>query len=145
MALSVCRQPLFACRMIYRSSATTNLSNSCTCGLERFPSVRNDTFVDSELCSYTGDGPLLLQLFDHSSACEVIQFISIKLGSKARVIGNESRLARGHSQRKFCTPQQQEKPPKILKRMRRATNFSVAATFRSLNRQVRYNHCYSDD
>ncbi|GFX35615.1 transposable element Tcb2 transposase [Trichonephila clavipes] len=34
---------------------TTNLSNSCICGLERFPSARNDTFVDSELCSYTGD------------------------------------------------------------------------------------------
>ncbi|GFU66956.1 hypothetical protein TNCV_4296081 [Trichonephila clavipes] len=36
-------------------AATTNLSNSCTCGLERFPSARNDTFIDSELCSYTGD------------------------------------------------------------------------------------------
>ncbi|GFU81828.1 hypothetical protein TNCV_4524841 [Trichonephila clavipes] len=36
-------------------AATANHSNSCTCGLERFLSVRNDTFVDSELCSYTGD------------------------------------------------------------------------------------------
>ncbi|GFW69718.1 hypothetical protein TNCV_1883621 [Trichonephila clavipes] len=35
-------------------AATTNLSNSCTCGLERFPSARNDTFVDSKICSYTG-------------------------------------------------------------------------------------------
>ncbi|GFS65313.1 uncharacterized protein TNCV_2451411 [Trichonephila clavipes] len=63
--------------MIYRScrprAATTNLSNSCTCGLERFPSTRNDTFVDSELCSYTGDGTPLLQLSDHSSTCEVVQ------------------------------------------------------------------------
>ncbi|GFT46719.1 hypothetical protein TNCV_4026491 [Trichonephila clavipes] len=84
MTLADCRQPLFACRMIYRSSprscrpaaATTNLSNSCTCGLERFPSARNDTFVDSELCSYTGDGTPLLQLSDHSSTCEVVQVIS---------------------------------------------------------------------
>ncbi|GFU27704.1 hypothetical protein TNCV_515971 [Trichonephila clavipes] len=36
-------------------AASTNLSNSCTCGFERFPSAQNDTFVDSELCSYTGD------------------------------------------------------------------------------------------
>ncbi|GFU03563.1 hypothetical protein TNCV_2257661 [Trichonephila clavipes] len=54
-------------------AATANLSNSCTCGLERFLSVRNDTFVDSELCSYTGDGTPLLQLSDHSSTCEVVQ------------------------------------------------------------------------
>ncbi|GFW45283.1 uncharacterized protein TNCV_4733911 [Trichonephila clavipes] len=54
-------------------AATTNLSNSCTCGLERLPSARNDTFVDSELCSYTGDGTPLLQLFNHSSTCEVAQ------------------------------------------------------------------------
>ncbi|GFV46091.1 protein outspread [Trichonephila clavipes] len=54
-------------------AATTNLSNSCTCGLERFPSARNDTFLDSELCGYTGDGTPLLQLSDHSSTCEVVQ------------------------------------------------------------------------
>ncbi|GFX90868.1 uncharacterized protein TNCV_3166991 [Trichonephila clavipes] len=53
--------------------ATTNLPNSSTCGLERFPSARNDTFVDSELCSYTGDGTPLLQLSDHSFTCEVVQ------------------------------------------------------------------------
>ncbi|GFW44233.1 hypothetical protein TNCV_1746621 [Trichonephila clavipes] len=53
--------------------ATTNLCNSCTCGLERFPSARNDTFVDCELCSYTGDGTLLLQLSDQSSTSEVVQ------------------------------------------------------------------------
>ncbi|GFV80868.1 hypothetical protein TNCV_3517351 [Trichonephila clavipes] len=35
--------------------ATTNISNSCSCGLEHSPSARNDTFVDSQLCSYTGD------------------------------------------------------------------------------------------
>ncbi|GFU35636.1 uncharacterized protein TNCV_2099341 [Trichonephila clavipes] len=49
-------------------AATTNLSNSCTCGLKRFPSARNDTFVDSELCSYTGDGtppPLAFRSFFH--------------------------------------------------------------------------------
>ncbi|GFX43383.1 uncharacterized protein TNCV_4874031 [Trichonephila clavipes] len=57
-------------------AATTNLSNCSTCGLERVPSARNDTFVDSELCSYTGDGTPLLQLSDHSSTCEVIQVIS---------------------------------------------------------------------
>ncbi|GFX95059.1 hypothetical protein TNCV_3605181 [Trichonephila clavipes] len=54
-------------------AATTNLSNSCTCGLERFPSARNDTLVDSELSSYTGDGTSLLQLSDLSSTCEVVQ------------------------------------------------------------------------
>ncbi|GFW75894.1 long-chain-fatty-acid--CoA ligase 1 [Trichonephila clavipes] len=54
-------------------AATTNLSNSCTGDLERFSSARNDTFVDSELCSYTGDGTPLLQLSDHSSTCEVVQ------------------------------------------------------------------------
>ncbi|GFW41401.1 uncharacterized protein TNCV_464921 [Trichonephila clavipes] len=53
--------------------ATANLSNSCTCGLERFRSARNDTFVDPELCSYTRDGTALLQLSDHSSTCEVVQ------------------------------------------------------------------------
>ncbi|GFV78691.1 hypothetical protein TNCV_1764551 [Trichonephila clavipes] len=64
MTLADCRRPLFrlqddisvipcGCRP---RAATTNLSNSYTCGLERFPSARNDTFVDSELCSYTGDG-----------------------------------------------------------------------------------------
>ncbi|GFW65103.1 uncharacterized protein TNCV_393691 [Trichonephila clavipes] len=55
---------------------TTNLSNSCTCGLERLPSARNDTFVDSQLCSYTGDSTPLLHLSDHSSTCEVVQVIS---------------------------------------------------------------------
>ncbi|GFW80591.1 uncharacterized protein TNCV_3234431 [Trichonephila clavipes] len=53
--------------------ATTNLSNSCTCGLERLPSARNDTFVDSHLWSYTGDSTPLLQLSDHSYTCEVVQ------------------------------------------------------------------------
>ncbi|GFU10339.1 transposable element Tcb1 transposase [Trichonephila clavipes] len=53
--------------------ATTNLSNSCTCGLERLPSARNDTFDDSQLCSYTGDSTLLLQLSDHFPAREVVQ------------------------------------------------------------------------
>ncbi|GFW49968.1 hypothetical protein TNCV_2315501 [Trichonephila clavipes] len=59
--------------------ATTNLSNSCTYGLERFPRARNDTFVDSELCSYTGDDTPLLQLSDHSSTCEVVQAYSAHL------------------------------------------------------------------
>ncbi|GFV90158.1 hypothetical protein TNCV_4378741 [Trichonephila clavipes] len=59
-----------------RRVATTNLSDSCTRGLERFPSARNDTFADYELCSYTGDGTPLLQLSDYSSTCEVIQMIS---------------------------------------------------------------------
>ncbi|GFV77134.1 hypothetical protein TNCV_1771461 [Trichonephila clavipes] len=62
--------------------ATTNLSNSCICGLERFQSARNDTFVDSELCSYTGDGTPLLQLSDNSSTCEVVQVISSSLISR---------------------------------------------------------------
>ncbi|GFV05676.1 hypothetical protein TNCV_890851 [Trichonephila clavipes] len=53
-----------------------NLSNSFACGLERFPSARNDTFVDSEICSYTGDGTPLLQLSDHSSTSEVVRVIS---------------------------------------------------------------------
>ncbi|GFV10450.1 uncharacterized protein TNCV_1951011 [Trichonephila clavipes] len=58
--------------------ATTNLSNSCTCGLERLPSARNDTFVDSQLCSYTGDSTPLLHLSDHSSTCEVVQRPGLK-------------------------------------------------------------------
>ncbi|GFT03385.1 uncharacterized protein TNCV_2985501 [Trichonephila clavipes] len=53
--------------------ATTNLSNSCTCGLEGLPSARNNTFVDSQLCSYTGDSTPHFQLSDHSSTCEVVQ------------------------------------------------------------------------
>ncbi|GFW67680.1 hypothetical protein TNCV_3445521 [Trichonephila clavipes] len=57
-------------------AATTNISNNCTCGLERFPSARIDTFVDSELCSYTGDSTPLLHLSDHFSTCEVVQGIS---------------------------------------------------------------------
>ncbi|GFV49582.1 hypothetical protein TNCV_292191 [Trichonephila clavipes] len=57
-------------------AATTNFSNSCTCGLERFPSARNDAFVDSKICSYTGVSTPLLQLSDHSSTCEVIRVIS---------------------------------------------------------------------
>ncbi|GFV28335.1 hypothetical protein TNCV_4599881 [Trichonephila clavipes] len=82
MVLADCYQPLFACRMMYRSSPAvvvlgwpppTFLS---TCGLERFPSARNDTFVDSELCSYTGDITPLLQLSYQSSTCEVAQVIS---------------------------------------------------------------------
>ncbi|GFW35350.1 uncharacterized protein TNCV_2611491 [Trichonephila clavipes] len=54
--------PLISCPVFVLSAplcrlwaATTNLSISCTCGLERFLSARSDTFVDSELCSYTGD------------------------------------------------------------------------------------------
>ncbi|GFY34958.1 hypothetical protein TNCV_155311 [Trichonephila clavipes] len=45
-------------------------------------------------------------------------------------------LTRDHSRGVFCTPQQQENPPRILKRMRRTTSFSVAAHFRSLNLQA---------
>ncbi|GFW67664.1 hypothetical protein TNCV_3445361 [Trichonephila clavipes] len=83
--LADCRRLFFVGRMIYQSSLAvvvlgrpppTYFSNRCTCGLERFPSARNDTFVDSELCSYTGDGTSLLQLSDHFSTCEVVQVIS---------------------------------------------------------------------
>ncbi|GFS65600.1 hypothetical protein TNCV_1924611 [Trichonephila clavipes] len=56
--------------------APTNLSNSCTCGLERLLSPRNDALVDSQLCSYTGDSTHLLQLSDYSSTSEVVQVIS---------------------------------------------------------------------
>ncbi|GFT03405.1 uncharacterized protein TNCV_2985681 [Trichonephila clavipes] len=58
------------------SGGHNQLSNTFTCGLERFPSARNDTFVDSELCRYTGDSTPLLQLSDHSSTCEIVQMIS---------------------------------------------------------------------
>ncbi|GFW09589.1 hypothetical protein TNCV_3996951 [Trichonephila clavipes] len=61
MTLADCRRPLFGCRMIYRSSSAVVVLG------------RNDTFVDSELCSYTGDSTPLLQLSDHSSTCEVVQ------------------------------------------------------------------------
>ncbi|GFT23647.1 uncharacterized protein TNCV_3511201 [Trichonephila clavipes] len=54
-------------------AATTNLSNNSTLGLELFPSARNDTIVDSELCSYTDDSTPVLQISDHSSTCEVVQ------------------------------------------------------------------------
>ncbi|GFT25132.1 uncharacterized protein TNCV_180271 [Trichonephila clavipes] len=64
--------------------ATTNLSNSCTCGLARLPSARNDTFVDSQLCSYTGDSTPLLQLSDHSSTCEVVQSNSVHQANGGR-------------------------------------------------------------
>ncbi|GFT30749.1 transposable element Tc3 transposase [Trichonephila clavipes] len=82
MTLADCRRPLFACRMIYRSSpAVIVLWRSPPTFLTPVPVVWNASqtrettlsFVDSELCSYTGDGTPLLQLSDHSSTCEVIQ------------------------------------------------------------------------
>ncbi|GFX19760.1 hypothetical protein TNCV_2076671 [Trichonephila clavipes] len=53
--------------------AITDLSNSCTHGLEGLPNAQNDTFVDSELFSYAGQNTALLQLSDPSFTCEVVQ------------------------------------------------------------------------
>ncbi|GFS83753.1 hypothetical protein TNCV_610891 [Trichonephila clavipes] len=47
-----------------------NLYNSCGYGLEGFLSMRNDTFVDSELFNYTGQTTPLLQLSNPSSLSE---------------------------------------------------------------------------
>ncbi|GFV71666.1 hypothetical protein TNCV_3534561 [Trichonephila clavipes] len=85
MTLADCRRPLFACRMMYRSSpAVVVLGRPPPTFLAAVPVVWNafqarETtlfFVDSELCSYTGEGTPLLQLSDHSSTCEVVQVIS---------------------------------------------------------------------
>ncbi|GFV23024.1 hypothetical protein TNCV_4069771 [Trichonephila clavipes] len=43
-----------------------------------FQARENDTFVDSELCSYTGDGTPLLQLSDHSSTWKSTRFNILK-------------------------------------------------------------------
>ncbi|GFV42877.1 hypothetical protein TNCV_2593251 [Trichonephila clavipes] len=79
MVLADCCRPLcvsaISCSCRPRE-ASANLSNSCTCSLERFSSAQNDTFVDSELCSYTGDSTPLLKLSDYYSTCEVVQVIS---------------------------------------------------------------------
>ncbi|GFX88364.1 HTH_Tnp_Tc3_2 domain-containing protein [Trichonephila clavipes] len=82
-------------QLIYRSShavvilkgATTTLSNCCTCSLERLPSARIDTFVDSQLCTYTGDSTPLCHLSDHSSTCEVVQQLT-REGTHARKTGS---------------------------------------------------------
>ncbi|GFX00809.1 retrotransposable element Tf2 protein type 1 [Trichonephila clavipes] len=66
--------------MIYRSSpAVVVLGRPPPTFLTAVPVVWNAFksakrhFVDSELCSYTGDCTSLLQLPDHSSTCEVVQ------------------------------------------------------------------------
>ncbi|GFX03143.1 hypothetical protein TNCV_4289261 [Trichonephila clavipes] len=67
MTLADCRQPLFACRMIYWSSpAVVILGRPPPTVLTAVPVVwnafqarENDTFVDSGLCSYTGDAPIM--------------------------------------------------------------------------------------
>ncbi|GFW28591.1 uncharacterized protein TNCV_2317391 [Trichonephila clavipes] len=70
-------------------AATTNLSNSCTCGLERFPSARNDTFVDSELCSYTGDDNMLTKyrMIKFIDFCEV-GFLPESVARVAIIVGD---------------------------------------------------------
>ncbi|GFW46779.1 transposable element Tc1 transposase [Trichonephila clavipes] len=80
MTLADCRRPLFAFRMIYRSShAVVILGRPPPTFITVLTVVwntfqaRNDTFVNSERCSYTGDGTPLLQLSNHSSTCEVVQ------------------------------------------------------------------------
>ncbi|GFV95785.1 hypothetical protein TNCV_1728351 [Trichonephila clavipes] len=61
-------------KMLYRSSlffskvVIINLFNSCTYGLEGFPSSRNNTFVESKLFSSIGESTPL-QHSDHSSMC----------------------------------------------------------------------------
>ncbi|GFW52500.1 hypothetical protein TNCV_404281 [Trichonephila clavipes] len=63
--------------MIYRSSPAVVVlawpPPTVLTAVPVFPSARNDTFVDSELCSYTGDGTPLLQLPDNFSTCEVVE------------------------------------------------------------------------
>ncbi|GFW37423.1 hypothetical protein TNCV_860301 [Trichonephila clavipes] len=99
MTLSDCCRPLFACRMIYRSSpAVVILVRPPPTFLTAVPVVwnafqaRETTLVDSELCSYAGDGTPLLQLSDHSSTCEVIQVISSSHISRTDSLALELRL-----------------------------------------------------
>ncbi|GFV46750.1 uncharacterized protein TNCV_1882091 [Trichonephila clavipes] len=54
-------------------AATTNLSKTSTYGMEGFPMVRNDSFIDSELFTYIGQTTPLLQLFRSFFRCEVVQ------------------------------------------------------------------------
>ncbi|GFY24091.1 hypothetical protein TNCV_1011441 [Trichonephila clavipes] len=57
----------------------TNLYNSCTYGSKSCSSTRSNTFDDFERLSNTGPTTSLLQLSDHSSTCEVIQWASSSL------------------------------------------------------------------
>ncbi|GFV59224.1 hypothetical protein TNCV_2339651 [Trichonephila clavipes] len=79
MTLTDCRRPLFACKMIYRSSPAVVLGRpppTFLTAVPVVPSAQNGTFFYSELCSYIGEDTPLLQLSDHSSTCEVVQVIS---------------------------------------------------------------------
>ncbi|GFX54736.1 hypothetical protein TNCV_2822571 [Trichonephila clavipes] len=67
----------------YTTNDATNgqPSNGCSVqatvkSFDHEPSERNDTFVDSELFSNTGQTTPFLQLSDHSSTCELIQRIT---------------------------------------------------------------------
>ncbi|GFW00330.1 hypothetical protein TNCV_4355271 [Trichonephila clavipes] len=78
--------PLISCLVFVHSAplcrpraVTTNLSNSCTCGVERFPSERNDTFVDSEFCSYTGD-----DITENVASLELSKFLCFLLNALLR-------------------------------------------------------------
>ncbi|GFW11382.1 hypothetical protein TNCV_3809021 [Trichonephila clavipes] len=71
---------LFACKAVNRSSIAVFLGQlapiflaAVPMALAAFPSVRNDTLVDSEFFNYTGQTTLLLQFSDHSSTCKVVQ------------------------------------------------------------------------
>ncbi|GFV95036.1 hypothetical protein TNCV_1030341 [Trichonephila clavipes] len=60
-------------------AATTNLPNSCTCGMEGFPSVLEDTFVNSEFFSYTGQTTPLLLLSGHSYTREIVHVNRVEI------------------------------------------------------------------
>ncbi|GFY34347.1 hypothetical protein TNCV_2506501 [Trichonephila clavipes] len=71
---------------MYQSSAvvvflggTTSLSKSGTYGLEGFPNMRYDTFVDSELFTYTGQTTPLLQLSNHSSSVKSVSWFLLTI------------------------------------------------------------------
>ncbi|GFS52847.1 hypothetical protein TNCV_3122381 [Trichonephila clavipes] len=57
-------------------AATPNLSNSCTCGLERFQERETTLLLIPKSAATLVSVRPLLQLSDHSSSCEVVQVIS---------------------------------------------------------------------
>ncbi|GFW07093.1 protocadherin Fat 4 [Trichonephila clavipes] len=93
MTLADCRRPLFTCRMIYQSSpAVVVPGRPPPTFLTVVPVVwnafqaRNDIFVDSELCSYTGDDPCMKNPCKNGGRC-VFNMTSYKCVCRSGYVG----------------------------------------------------------